>query len=259
MSERIIPVDELSLHPLPLVPYELGGRTNRHHPAFPANSPLLTGVGGIATRHSMIQETSLWLHEQHHEYYRESPTPLPTNSDEQFDYVAWAELGYIPTHGVDYVNGRPIIKKLTEEHRVRLRSEIRVSSNASVRRFMAHHIVGQDLSHIDIDRLYEFLYADSLDEKLNGGKWLFDRATEVATDRLRSKYKKAFSTGLVDWSHGPKLSEAISNSVFPSQSSQKIFQALRANLELQRIPKPTNIAEIIELRARAYDEERKAA
>lgn len=232
------PLDEFTgLVHLPFIPPEEGVSVNRHHHQWPRYLEEQKGCtisveGNKAVINSLVQTVDFYDHKEAHWYYGSSE--FPETNEGKFDYLTWISLGYIPTHGLVFINGKPVKRPLETHHVDRLRQgELRIASEYQVQRFMNLYILDT------IQREHAFIKPSKVDELLSStdpvqkdlvGQWVFERGVEFATEGLRAKYRLAHKNGLVSSENSPRLTTAVAEKVLPYRIEHETIPRLIARL-----------------------------
>ena len=228
------PSDKLSGLPLPILPFKSASETSWHHHAHPRNDMSLKKGGGMVVRTVRLQQVEgpsgaaifnrngkvdakYGPHQRYHLFY--GGPVLPTSKKEQFEYSVWASAGYVPTEALD-VRGDSPEKVLMTPEQIRLLQDrdLKVSDYSLLSAFLKEYLFEQDLSHVNDQRIDEFVTTTDDKRKRFLGHWLLAQASEVATEPLDPPYREAYKVGLVR----PTVSAKVANVVRLGLGTQKM-------------------------------------
>lgn len=219
----ITPRDKLSRLPLPILPFESASVTSEHHAAHPSSSELLKhdggeavravrlqivqGLGSTASRKNIKDPTKVPGEHQLYHHWFDGPE-LPASRREQFEYVVWATLPYVPTKAIAFPNKRPMVVKMTPEQIEAVRKNIKGEASSKATDFMQNYLLEQDLSHVGNNVIDEFVNTPDDERRYFLGHWLLAQAAEVATEPIEGRYKNARSLGRIPL-NAAKLSNVV--------------------------------------------------
>lgn len=206
-AELQTPVDRFSNIPLPLapsleaLPEHRPDKADMHHGFHPKLDPRLLTTAGLALRNSVLQLTERTFHNEgplsYHRFYQ--GPQIPTDETEVFKRVVLATAGYVSEEVLDMNNGDPVRRPMTSDELEYFQTPS--SDNifdykylryryGPIRDFLRDYIVNQPLGeeHVSLSKLDEFLHTKDRQTKLNLGHFMISKASEVATEGVRSQY-----------------------------------------------------------------------
>lgn len=159
-------------------------------------------------RHSRLQEGVRYIHDRYHMFF-DGLERLPRTDLEVFRVAVLSVAGYIPEVAVDVSGLSPKIKKLHQWKRDKLLyqdvyPEQRWSDTTgrdlhALNRgmFFMKVALAQDLDHIKVNILEEFVETQDVDRRLELGKFIVDMAMLRAADDVREVYRVAHKNGML--------------------------------------------------------------
>lgn len=213
-AELITPRDPEFGLPLPIAPSEDGPlphealEANWHHHWHPESHPVLQNLGGLALRHSRVQLVDPAYHNMgtraYHRYY--AGPVIPESPEEQFREVVLACAGLIPAKGLDmsgdeprevWLSPRQVEILHTRDDRLPFDYRYFRYSYNEVREFLTDYVLSQELMHVRLGDIDEFLHTRRESVKRKLGEKLLREQVNTATQAVCPDYKRAFREGLL--------------------------------------------------------------
>lgn len=233
----VTPVDEFSGLPWVMIPPDYPLPTGRpeladdNHAFHPSKSPLLSTPAGNALRNARVQRVDWYDHHIVYHGYFAGPE-IPTDEADIFRRVVFAVARYIPDMALDCHGYKPQEIRITAAQKERLwrTQELRVARPGLVRGFIGNYVTRQDISHVNVSMIDEFLHSTDEFRLRFLGQWLLAQATEVATEPLDLSYRFAAKRGRIPAGLTPKTPNLVKTTLGNKYETKPYIKLLRDRL-----------------------------
>lgn len=191
---------------------------------------VLEGLGKLA----LLNLRGQWVSYEHHHYrYNiEFDDPdYPANEQQLFTTLVMGVAGDVPEGALDFSGAKTKIRKIKPEERRLLweSGQIKIISESAVREYLREYVFQQDLDHLRINEIDEFLHTYDYDKRIYLAHALSAKIVERAVEPIESIYTERRKKGLLH----PAAPNNVRDFVKPKLSASRfgpVFSELQKTL-----------------------------